>query len=168
MRMPTLHTRCLLPVCLIATLLLLLLSISEPARAESLNCVQFVQRQTSVGLRGDAWRWWDAAAGHFGRGQRPRPGAVMVFSRTGILPHGHIALVRAVHGSRRILVDHANWSPIHGRRGQVEQAVAVIDVSAANDWSRVRVWYHPTSEIGQTTYAVRGFVYPADPAHHAR
>lgn len=138
------------------------------AWAESLNCVQFVQRSSSVSLHGDAWQWWEHAAGEYGRGQRPRPGAVMVFSKTGLLRHGHVAVVRSVRDQRTILVDHANWSPIHGHRGQVEQAVMVVDVSDANDWSRVRVWYHPTAEIGQTVYPIRGFVYPATPRHHGR
>ncbi len=145
-----------------------ILCAAGPAFAEHMNCVQFVQRASHVALHGDAWRWWQAAEGRYGRGQNPRPGAVMVFSRTGSMPRGHVAVVRAVRDSRTILVDHANWSPIRGRRGQVEHAAAVIDVSAANDWSQVRVWYQPAADIGQTVYPVHGFVYPAAPRHHAR
>jgi len=132
-----------------------------------MNCVQFVQSQTKLGLHGDAWKWWNASVGQFDRGNRPQPGSVLVFSKTRILPHGHVALVKAVQNSRSILIDHANWSPIHGRRGQVERSVQVIDVSAKNDWSRVRVWYAPTAEVGQTNYAVTGFIYPRKaPLHH--
>jgi len=104
-------------------------------------------------------------------GKAPRAGAVMVFSKTGLLRHGHVALVRDVKDSRTILIDHANWSPIQGHRGQVERAVKVVDVSPANDWSKVRVWYHPTAEVGQTVYPVNGFVYlnsHLPPVHHAR
>jgi surface antigen len=136
------------------------------AHAESLNCVQFVQQATALGLHGDAYQWWDAANGQYGRGQQPKSGAVIVFSKTGILPHGHVAVVRNQRDKRTIVVDHANWSPINGHRGQVEKAVRIIDVSKHNDWSRVRVWYEPTAEIGQTVYAVKGFVYPVRPQHH--
>ncbi len=141
---------------------------TSPAFAERINCVQFVHRASHLSLHGDAWQWWHAAKGQYGRGQSPRPGAVMVFSRTRHLPRGHVAIVRAVRSSRVILVDHANWSPIHGRRGQVELAAAVVDVSPYNDWSQVRVWYQPSSDIGQTVYPVHGFVYPAVPHHHGR
>jgi surface antigen len=138
------------------------------AHAQSVNCVQFVQRETSLGLHGDAYKWWDAANGQLSRGNQPRSGAVMVFSKTGILPHGHVAVVRAMHDKRTIIVDHANWSPINGHRGQVEKAVKIIDVSKNNDWTRVRVWYHPTADIGQTVYPVKGFVYPRTIHHHGR
>ncbi|MTJ83786.1 MAG: CHAP domain-containing protein [Telmatospirillum sp.] len=136
--------------------------------AQGLNCVQFVQHSTALGLHGDAYQWWDAANGQYNRGRQPKAGSVMVFSKTGILPHGHVAVVRSTQGKRTIIVDHANWSPINGHRGQVEKAVKIVDVSKGNDWSRVRVWYHPTGEIGQTVYPVKGFVYPAIPRHHAR
>ena len=122
---------------------------AAPGYAETLNCVQFVQRSSSVELHGDAWQWWEAAQGQYGRGRRPQAGAVMVFSKTGILPHGHVAVVRAVRNTRTILIDHANWSPIRGLRGQVEHAVKAIDVSPGNDWSRVRVWFAPVGDIGR-------------------
>ncbi len=138
------------------------------AHAANLNCVQFVQRSSSVELHGDAWQWWEAAEGQYGRGRHPRPGAVMVFSKTGHLHYGHVAVVRAQRNSRTILVDHANWSPLHGRRGQIEKAVVVVDVSPGNDWSQVRVWYQPAADIGNTVYPIRGFVYPAGVQHHTR
>jgi hypothetical protein len=138
--------------------------------AEAMNCVQFMQHASQVSLHGDAYTWWDNANGQYGRGGRPQPGAVMVFSKTGNLQHGHVAMVRSVRDNRTVLVDHANWSPIRGHRGQVERAVAIVDVSPHNDWSRVRVWYNPTAEIGQTVYPVKGFVYPKHPTtgHHVR
>jgi surface antigen len=136
--------------------------------AESLTCVEFVQRASTVALHGNAWQWWSAAAGRYDRGRQPYPGAVMVFAKSRALPLGHVAKVRVVRDRRTILVDHANWSPIRGRRGQVEWAVAVVDVSPANDWSRVRVWYRPAADVGHTVYQVNGFVYPAAVRHHAR
>ena len=144
-----------------------LVPVAGTAQAEGVNCVQFVQRASAIDLHGDAWQWWEAAEGQYGRGRRPHPGAVMVFSKTGHLRYGHVAMVRSLRNSRSILVDHANWSPVRGRRGQVEKAVLVVDVSPNNDWSQVRVWYHPTADIGNTVYPVRGFVYPTV-QHHLR
>ena len=77
---------------------------------------------------------------------------------------GHVAAVSKVVDERTILVTHSNWSPIGGRRGQIERDVKVIDVSDAGDWSRVRVWYAPTGELGTTAYSVHGFIYPAGKA----
>jgi hypothetical protein len=41
----------------------------------------------------------------------------------------------------------------------VEKDVTVQDVSAANDWSEVKVWNNPTKELGTTVYPTYGFVY---------
>ncbi|MDR3438819.1 CHAP domain-containing protein [Telmatospirillum sp.] len=159
------HLRCCFSAALVAASLI---CAAGTAHAQSLNCVQFVQRATTLGLHGDAYQWWDAANGQYTRGRQPKTGAVIVFSKSGILPHGHVAVVRNQRDKRTIIVDHANWSPINGHRGQVEKAVKIVDVSKSNDWSRVRVWYHPTSDIGQTVYPVKGFVYAPVPRHHAR
>lgn len=119
------------------------------------NCVKFVQAATGMPVRGDAWEWWAAApALSLGRGHTPLPGAVLVFARSTTLPHGHVAVVRRVNSPREILVDHANWQP-----GELERGVAVVDVSSANDWSQVRVWYRPAAEVGQRVYPAYGFVY---------
>lgn len=138
------------------------LTIGAPAvaRAELLNCVQFVKRVSPVALHGDAYEWWDAADGLYGRGTQPATGSVMVFAKSYQLPHGHVAVVQKQIDSRTLLIDHANWSRIAGHRGRVERAVRVVDVSTHNDWSAVRVWYHSLSDIGQTIYTLRGFVYP--------
>ena len=66
--------------------------------------------------------------------------------------------------SRNILISHANWSPIDGRRGQIERRVAARDVSANNDWSLVRIWYAPIDKLGTTAFPVNGFIYPKNPA----
>jgi hypothetical protein len=157
---------------LIATLTAATLS-GAPAlvRAEFLNCVQFVKRASPVALHGDAYEWWDAADGIYGRGNQPHPGSVMVFAKTHHMPHGHVAVVQQQLDDRTILVDHANWSRIAGHRGHIERSVRVVDVSANNDWSAVRVWYHSLANVGDTVYPLRGFVYPKAPvtAHpHAR
>jgi hypothetical protein len=36
----------------------------------------------------------------------------------------------------------------------------VVDVSARNDWSSVRVWYPRIDALGGTVFPVRGFVHP--------
>ena len=133
------------------------------AHAEMVNCVQFVKKASAVALHGNAYEWWDAAAGRYERGQAPAPGAVMVFSKTRHLPFGHVALVERQLDERTVIIDHANWSRIGGRRGHVERSVRVVDVSERNDWSKVRVWYAGLSNVGDTVYSLRGFVYPDSP-----
>jgi len=61
--------------------------------------------------------------------------------------------------SRTVLISHANWSPINGRRGQIEDNVRAIDVSPDNDWSEVRVWYAPLKGLGTSSYPLYGFIY---------
>jgi hypothetical protein len=63
--------------------------------------------------------------------------------------------------SRTVLLRHANWSPIDGRRGQIEDDVEAVDVSPDNDWSQVRVWYAPIQNLGTTAWPVAGFIYPS-------
>jgi hypothetical protein len=155
------HTYALLRRLLIAIpTALLLMGAPQLARAELLNCVQFVKKVSPVALHGDAYEWWDAADGLYGRGNQPRAGSVMVFAKTNHLPHGHVAVVQRQIDKRTLLIDHANWSRFSGHRGRIEHAVRVVDVSARNDWSAVRVWYHSLADVGQTIYSLRGFVYP--------
>src|SRR5690606_24898814 len=92
----------------------------------------------------------------------PRKGAVMAFAGTRSMPMGHVAVVEKVLNDREILIDHANWSPIGGRRGQVERNVRVVDVSNAGDWSLVRVWYAPIGDLGLRANPIQGFIYPGD------
>lgn len=134
------------------------------SHAEMVNCVQFVKKASAVALHGNAYQWWDAAAGVYGRGNVPVSGAVMVFSKTRHLPFGHVAIVEKRLDDRTVLIDHANWSRIGGRRGHVERSVRVVDVSENNDWSKVRVWYASLGGVGDTVYNLRGFVYPNSPA----
>src|SRR4051812_43703420 len=62
------------------------------------SCVPFARAVTGIDIRGDAWTWWDHAAGHYARGQVPVPGAVLAFSGTRQLPLGHLSVVEAVVG----------------------------------------------------------------------
>ena len=133
------------------------------ARAEMVNCVQFVKKVSAVALHGNAYEWWDAADGSYARGSKPQAGAVMVFSKSRHLPYGHVAVVEKKIDERTILIDHANWSVIAGHRGHVERSVRVVDVSENNDWSKVKVWYASLADVGNTSYSLRGFVYPNNP-----
>ena len=121
-----------------------------------LQCVPFARQLSGIEIRGDAWSWWDSAAGRYARGGRPQPGAVMVFSATRRVPLGHLAVVTRVLGPREVLVRHANW--LNG--GRIHLDTPVRDVSPGNDWSAVRVWYTPGQTLGARTYALSGFILP--------
>jgi surface antigen len=119
---------------------------------------------SGIDIRGNADTWWSQAEGRYSRGNAPRRGAVLTFKPHGSMQLGHVAAVSKVVDDRTILITHSNWSPINGRRGQIERDVKVIDVSDAGDWSRVRVWFAPTQDLGTTAYPVYGFIYPAGKA----
>jgi surface antigen len=125
-----------------------------------LQCVPYARQVSGIQIYGDAWTWWDQAAGRYARGHTPRPGAVMAFEPHGNMTLGHVAAVSRVIDSRTVLLRHANWSPIDGRRGQIEDDVRAVDVSPDNDWSQVRVWYAPIQDLGATAWPVAGFIYP--------
>jgi hypothetical protein len=128
--------------------------------ANAMQCVTYARAATGIGLQGDAWRWWTAAKGVYDRGTRPKAGAILVFARQGHMRYGHVSVVSRVIDKRTVLVDHANWAPARSHsRGEVSHAVPVIDVSAANDWSEVRVWYRPALQFGSRVYHTDGFVY---------
>jgi surface antigen len=76
---------------------------------------------------------------------------------TRAMPSGHVGVVREIVDARTILIDHANWG---GREGRAEYGVPVRDVSPANDWSEVRVWYAPIQRLGTRHNPVSGFIYP--------
>jgi surface antigen len=135
-----------------------------PAHVE---CVPIARAQSGIQIRGDAHTWWNQADGRYARGNTPRKGAVLAFKPYGAMTLGHVAAVSKVIDDRTILVTHANWSVINGRRGQVERNVQVVDVSQAGDWSRVRVWYAPLGDLGTTEWPVHGFIYPTEPTRYA-
>jgi len=142
---------------------LMLSAIGTPASA--IQCVQYAREISGINLKGDAWQWWGAASGLYDRGRAPKDGAVLVFTRQGSMRHGHVSVVTRVISSRLVLVDHANWAPARtSGRGAVTTAVPVLDVSPKNDWTQVRVWFHPTNDFGTRVYRTDGYVYqPRDP-----
>lgn len=123
------------------------------ASGQRVWCVPFARNASGIALRGNAGTWWKAAAGRYDRGHAPAPGAVMVFRSSGAMPLGHVAVVSEVVSDREIRIDHANW-----HRNQVSLGMTVVDVSAKNDWTAVRVESGPGS-FGRTN-PVAGFIYP--------
>ncbi len=127
------------------------------------ECVPYARQASGIQLFGDAHTWWDQADGQYARGHVPQAGAVMSFRPHGGMRLGHVAMVSKVIDSRTVLLRHSNWSPIDGRRGQAELDVRAVDVSEANDWSEVRVWYAPIGDLGTTRWPVDGFIYKHGP-----
>lgn len=130
-----------------------------------LQCVPFARNESGVNIYGDAHTWWEKAAGRYRRGGRPREGAVLVLRGYKRSDRGHVAVVRHVENDREIIIDHANWL----NDGKVYLNQPVMDVSRANDWSQVRVWYAPGQQYGARTYDVQGFILPEPTAggHYA-
>jgi surface antigen len=132
-----------------------------PAQAQTWQCAPFARFFSGITLFGDAWTWWGQATGKYTKGFTPDSGAVLVFKPYGAMRSGHVAVVSQVLTDRIIQVTHANWSPLAGHRGQVENDVTVVDVSAKGDWSQVKVWYDPSGDLGTTVYPTYGFIYQA-------
>lgn len=120
-----------------------------------LQCVPFARQLTGVQIYGDAHTWWGQAAGRYGRGKMPRPGAVMAIRPYGNSRLGHVAAVERVLDTRTVLISHANWSS----PGQIERMVKAVDVSPLNDWSEVRIWFGPNQALGSRHWPVYGFIY---------
>ena len=126
-----------------------------------LQCVPFARDHSQVALYGDAYTWWDQAAGRFARGDSPKTGAVMVLNNYAGPNRAHVAVVREIVDAREIRIDHANWLD----DGAIYLDDPVRDVSPDNDWSEVRVFNLKTRAWGGKTYSVQGFIGPdgADP-----
>jgi len=135
-----------------------------PAGAQSLleyvgECVPFARAASGIQIYGDAWTWWDQAKGRYQRGQVPRVGAVLAFSKSPQLRLGHVAVVSRVVEKRVLMITHANWSRFNGERGHAEQDVTLFDVSERGDWSLVKVWYRDRKGLGSSIYPAHGFIY---------
>lgn len=122
----------------------------------NIECAPYARQASGLQLYGDAAAWWDEAAGQYARTDHPQPGAVLVFRRSSRLPYGHVSVVRQVQSGREITVTQANW--VHHRIAREEP---VVDVSADNDWTAVRVWWAPSGQLGTTVYPTFGFIGPA-------
>ena len=121
-----------------------------------LTCALMAAGEVSgIQIRGNANTWWAQAEGRYERGHTPKVGAVLAFEATHRMRVGHVATVSKVVSDREVLLTHANWS----RPGRIERDVRAVDVSAAGDWSEVKVWYAPQGGLGLTAYPARGFIY---------
>ncbi|WP_407696242.1 CHAP domain-containing protein [Sphingobium sufflavum] len=131
-----------------------------PAQAASggvLQCAPFARQVSGIQLFGRAANWWHDAAGKYLRGTLPQVGSVLSFAASRAMPAGHVAMVSKVVSDREVLLTHANWS----YRGGIERDVRAVDVSAAGDWSSVKVWYGPIGNLGLRPNVANGFIYAA-------
>ena len=123
--------------------------------AHGLQCVPYAREHSGINLRGDAYTWWDKAAGVYARGSDPIIGSVIVLN--GYSRHrAHVAVVRRIVSPREIRIDHANWND----DGSIYVNDPVVDVSENNDWTQVKVWNIRSGSWGTRTYHVQGFIGP--------
>ena len=134
------------------------LATATPASAQFWQCAPYAREISGIQIRGNANTWWSQAVGRYERGDAPKVGAVLAFEPTSRMRVGHVAMVSDVVNDREVLLTHANWS----RRGGVETNARAIDVSAAGDWSEVRVQYGRA--MGTSTYPTKGFIYADRPS----
>lgn len=131
---------------------------ATPAAA-ALQCAPYARAQSGIEIHGNAGTWWDQAEGRYRRGAEPEVGAVLAFRPSRAMPIGHVAVVAEIVDDRRIYLNHANWSG----PGRIERRALAEDVSAAGDWSEVRVWYAPQRSLGLRANPAAGFIYNQAP-----
>src|SRR5690348_16058360 len=122
-------------------------------RGGGISCVPFARSDSGITVAGNAWQWWDNAAGVYARGSVPEAGSVLTFRSNGRMRLGHVAVVSRVINPREIQIDHANWWG-----GTVTRNIPVVDVSEANDWTAVRVGLGRSGDFG-SVYPTYGFIY---------
>jgi hypothetical protein len=132
---------------------------TAPARVvgAGLQCVPYARAHSSVDIHGDAYTWWEKAAGVYARSSDPADGAVMVLKNYAGRHRAHVAVVRRIISPREIRIDHANWL----NDGAIYVNDPVLDVSADNNWSQIKVWNISSGSWGTRVYAVQGFIGPA-------
>jgi surface antigen len=130
---------------------------SYAGRSYGISCVPYAREVSGIIVAGNAWQWWQNAAGQYARGDQPEAGSVLNFRANSRMPLGHVAVVSHVINAREIVVDQANWGG-YGMRGGVSHNVAIVDVSEANNWSAVRVSLGRGGEFG-SVYPTYGFIY---------
>jgi surface antigen len=126
----------------------------ENDNQKPLQCVPYAREHSRIKLFGDAYTWWNKAAGKYPRTSHPEQGAVLVLHNYAGASRAHVAVVRELVGTREIRVDHANWL----NDGSIYENDPVEDVSSANDWSVVRVFNLRTGAWGSRLYPVQGFI----------
>jgi surface antigen len=127
------------------------------ASTGGISCVPFARSDSGISLTGNAWTWWDNAAGSYARGNVPEPRSVLAFRSNGRMRLGHVAVVSRVINPRQVEIEHANWSA-SGVRGAIARNIPVVDVSEANNWTAVRVGLGRSGKFG-SVYPTHGFIY---------
>jgi hypothetical protein len=122
------------------------------------QCVPYARAVSGIEIYGDAWTWWNQAAGKFRRGQSPERGAVLVFARSAKLHLGHLAVVMEIRGPREIDVTDANWGASAPTRGFIHDEKRITDVSPDNSWRAVRIW-NPKADVWGSVYETYGFIF---------
>jgi surface antigen len=126
------------------------------------QCVPYARARSGIAIHGDANTWWAHADGRYQRGSAPLLGSVMVLTGYARDGRNHLGVVSSLVSDREIRIDHANWLD----DGNIYVDDPVVDVSANNDWSQVRVWNARTRAWGIKVYLVEGFIGPG-PAESA-
>jgi surface antigen len=121
---------------------------------KAMQCAPYAREHSKIKIYGDAYTWWNQAAGKYPRGSAPEKGSILVLYNYAGPDRGHLAIVRSLVSPREIRVDHANWL----NDGSIYVNNPVMDVSSANDWSAVRVFNLQTGNWGSRVYPVRGFI----------
>jgi hypothetical protein len=127
-------------------------SIEKPLHR--LYCVEYARLRSGLEIFGDARTWWQHARNIYSEFTQPANEAVMVFAGSRRIAKGHVAVVTKVVSTREIRVDQANWE----NHGEIDRNTPVLDVSANNDWSQVRVWDMRSGQFGGHIYAIKGFI----------
>ncbi len=122
-----------------------------------IQCVAFARSASDIQLKGNARDWWYNAEGVYERGKTPAPNSVLSFRPTRKMPLGHVAVVKEIVDSRTIIIDQSHWA----QRG-ISHNTPVIDVSANNDWSAVRVALNGNKNAYGSIYPTHGFIYPSN------
>src|SRR5262245_7390104 len=63
------------------------------ARVGGISCVPFARNASGIDVAGNAWQWWDNAAGVYERGSVPEAGSILAFRANGRMRLGHVAVV---------------------------------------------------------------------------
>jgi hypothetical protein len=127
-------------------------SVEKPLKR--LYCVEYARLRSGLAIFGDAKLWWSRARNLYDEFAQPAVDSVMVFSGSQRIRKGHVAVVAEIVSPREIVVDHANWQ----NHGEIDHNTPVLDVSARNDWSAVRVWDVATRQFGTHVYRISGFI----------
>jgi len=68
----------------------------------ALQCVPYAREHSGVNIHGDAYTWWEKAAGVYARGDTPVVGNVMVLNGYAGKHRAHVAVVRRIVSPRQI------------------------------------------------------------------